>query len=428
MNPSPPTTPPRRRALVAAATLAALLAAAWLAWWALVPTSDELARRVEAVFEARMGQKLVVGQVRWRVLGRPMVEVLDARTVQPEVIRVRRVAIYPQLMPLLRQRLAIDRLELDGALVPHGAMAAYRGKTPDESGAMFVRAVAFNDLTYISYSGIPVVYEGDIHFDDDRLVHRLRLRRPGVEPPVSLDATRDGKADGGADLYQLRVQAAGGSARGQARLATSAEGRMVLTGELAPRGVEVNALLEAFHRHSPINGAASGETELRAEGDTAGELFRTLHTRSVLRVERAKILRFDIDKAVKSLGEDRAGETPLDSLTGVMDTQNTEQGMKTTFTQVEAVAGNYTATGQATLYRKRVDAQGQLEIGGGIVDVPISAHGPLRKPEFSIAWGTIAGAAIGTAVLPGIGTVIGAKIGGAVTGPPKAPPASPRSR
>ncbi|ERI51261.1 hypothetical protein N878_23250 [Pseudomonas sp. EGD-AK9] len=393
-----------------------------------MPTSDELARRVEAVFEARMGQKLVVGQVRWRVLGRPMVEVLDARTVQPEVIRVRRVAIYPQLMPLLRQRLAIDRLELDGALVPHGAMAAYRGKTPDESGAMFVRAVAFNDLTYISYSGIPVVYEGDIHFDDDRLVHRLRLRRPGVEPPVSLDATRDGKADGGADLYQLRVQAAGGSARGQARLATSAEGRMVLTGELAPRGVEVNALLEAFHRHSPINGAASGETELRAEGDTAGELFRTLHTRSVLRVERAKILRFDIDKAVKSLGEDRAGETPLDSLTGVMDTQNTEQGMKTTFTQVEAVAGNYTATGQATLYRKRVDAQGQLEIGGGIVDVPISAHGPLRKPEFSIAWGTIAGAAIGTAVLPGIGTVIGAKIGGAVTGPPKAPPASPRSR
>lgn len=418
----------RRRALVAAATLAALLAAAWLAWWALVPTGDELARRVEAVFEARMGQKLVVGQVRWRVLGRPMVEVLDARTVQPEAIRVRRVVIYPQLMPLLQQRLAIDRLEVGGAVVPHDALAAYRGKTPDENGAVSVRAVAFNDLTYISYSGIPVAYEGDIHFDDDGLPHRVQIRRPGVEPPASLDATRDGKADGGADLYQLRVQAAGGSARGQARLATSAEGRMVLTGELAPRGVEVNALLEAFHRHSPISGVASGETELRAEGDTLGELFRTLHTRSVLRVERAKILRFDMDKAVKSLGEDRTGETQLDSLTGVMDTQNTEQGMKTTFTQVEAVAGNYTATGKATLYRKRVDAQGQLEIGGGIVDVPISAHGPIRKPEFSIAWGTIAGAAIGTAVLPGIGTVIGAKIGGAVTGPPKAPPASPRSR
>lgn len=422
-------TPPRRRALVAAVALTALLAAAWLAWWALVPTSDELARRVEAMFEARMGQKLVVGQMRWRVMGRPMVEVLDVRTVQPEAIRVRRVAIHPQLMPLLLHRgLVIDHMEVDGAVLPHDALAAYRGKTPDESGAMFVRAVAFNDLTYISYSGIPVVYEGDMYFDDDRLVHRLRLRRPGVEPPASLDATRDGKSDGAADLYQLRVQVAGGSARGQARLATSAEGRMVLKGELAPRGVEVTALLEAFHRRSPISGVASGETELRAEGDTLGELFRTLHTRSVLKVERAKILRFDMDKAVKSLGEDRAGETPLDSLTGVMDTQNTEQGMKTTFTQVEAVAGNYTATGKATLYRKQIDAQGQLEIGGGIVDVPISAHGPIRKPEFSIAWGTIAGAAIGTAVLPGIGTVIGAKIGGAVTGPPKPPTISPRSR
>lgn len=409
-----------RRWALAAAALAALLAAACLAFWAFVPSEDELARRLEAAFEARLGQKLVVGAVRWRVRGVPMVEVLDARTQQTEAIQVRRIAIHPQLLPLLRKQLVIDRLEVDGAVVPRQALAAYRGKAPGEGEATVVlRKVAFTELTYTSYSGIPVVYEGEIDFDEDRRPGRLQIRRPGVEPPVSLDAQRDGQTDDGADRYQLRVLAGGGSANGQARLATAEEGRWVLTGELAPRRVEVASLMEAFHRRSFVSGLASGQTDLRAEGNTVFELFRALRTRSVLEVERATILRLDLDKAIKSLGEDRAGQTPLDSLSGVMATRNTEQGMRTEFTEVRAAAGNYSATGRATLHRKQIDAQGQLDIGGGIVSVPFAAKGPTSEPEVDIAWGSLAGAAVGTAILPGIGTVIGSKIGGAVSGPPK---------
>lgn len=409
----------RRWALVAAA-FAALLVAACLALWVFVPSDDELARRLEAEFESRLGQRLVVGAVHWRVLGVPEVEVLDARTQQAEAIQVRRVAIRPQLMPLLRKQLIIDRLEVDGAVVPREALAAYRGKASDgPQGAVFLRSVGFTDVTYISYSGVPVVYEGEIDLDEDRRPRRVQIRRPGVEPPVSLDAQRDGQTDDGADRYQLRVQAGGGSANGQARLATSAEGRMALNGELAPRRVDVASLMEAFHRRSFVGGLASGQTELRAEGETVVELFRSLRTRSVLDVQSARILRMDLDKAIKTLGEDRAGQTPLDSLSGVMATRNTEQGMRTEFTQVKAVAGSYSATGKATLYRKQIDAQGQLDIGGGIVSVPFAAKGPTREPEVEIAWGSLAGAAVGTAILPGIGTVIGSKIGGAVSGPPK---------
>lgn len=417
-----------RRWALAAAALAALLAAAWLALWALVPSDEALARRLEAEFEARFGQKLVVGSVHWRVIGLPMFEVRDARTVQREAIRVRRVVAYPELLPLLRKQLIINRLEVDGAEVPRHALADFDDKPLNAEGAMVLRSLAFKDLVYTSYSGIPVAYDGDIDFDSDRLPRRVQLRRPGVNPPATLEATREGKTDKGADKYQLHMQAAGGSARGQARLVTSEDGRMTLTGEFAPRNVEVNALLEAFHRRSPISGLASGDTALRAEGDSLHDLFRSLHTRSVLKVERAKVLRFDMEKAVKSFGEDRSGETPLDSLTGVMDTQNTAQGMKTTFTQVEAVAGSYAASGKATLYRKQIEAQGTVAIGGGIVDVPFAAHGLIAKPEFEMAWGTIAGAAVGTAVLPGIGTVIGAKIGGVVSGPPKPAPIRPRRR
>ncbi|WP_332750834.1 hypothetical protein [Hydrogenophaga sp.] len=410
-----------RRWAVASAAMVGLLAAAWLVVWAFVPSDDELARRVEAEFEARLGQKLVVGAVHWRLLGLPMVEVRDARTQQPEAIRVRRVTIYPELLPLLRKRFVITRLQIDGAVVPRSALAAYRDKVQDGLGSLVLRAFAFTDTTYISYNGIPVVYEGEVRFDEDRLPQRVQLRRPGVKPPALLDATRDGKTGSGADLYQMRLQGAGGSANGQARLATSAGGRMVFTGELAPRNVEVTALLETFHRRSPVSGLASGQTELRAQGDTVSELFRSLRTHSVLKVERARILRFDMEKAVKSVGKDREGETPLDSLSGVVETQNTEQGLKAEFTRVKAVAGPYTGTGRATVHRGQINAQGTLEVGGGLLEVPFSLHGPTRKPEFEMAWGTLAGAAVGTAVLPGIGTVLGAKIGGMLSAPPEAP-------
>lgn len=418
--------PAHRRWAVAAATLAALLAAACLALLALVPSDEELARRVEAEFEARMGQKLVVGGVQWRLLGGALVEVRDAQTVQPEPIKVRRVVIHPELMPLLRRQLVINRLEVDGAEVPRSALAAYRGKERASGGSLLLRKLSFNDVTYTSFSGIPVVYAGELDFDDDRTPQRVQIRRPDVEQTTSLEAKRDGTAEGGAHIYQLQVQAAGGSAEGQARLSTTPEGRMSLQGELAPRNVEVESLLKAFNRRSPISGFASGKTELRADGDSYAELFRSLHTRSVVEVERARILRFNMEKAVKSLGEDRTGETALERLTGVVDTQNTAQGMKTEFTQVKAVSGPYTAYGEATLYRRQINAEGKVETGGGVVEVPFTVKGPTRQQEFGIAWGAIAGAVAGTAVLPGIGTVLGAKIGGALSAPTK-PQAEPKA-
>lgn len=63
-----------------AVAVVTLMSAACLVVWALMPSDEELARRLETEFEAKLGEKLSVGQVHWRLLGLPVVEVLDAHT------------------------------------------------------------------------------------------------------------------------------------------------------------------------------------------------------------------------------------------------------------------------------------------------------------------------------------------------------------
>jgi hypothetical protein len=52
---------------------------------------------------------------------------------------------------------------------------------------------------------------------------------------------------------------------------------------------------------------------------------------------KSTLLRFDLDKAVRTAGKEHAGQTPLESITGRLDTQNTPQGMVVTYTGLKAV-------------------------------------------------------------------------------------------
>jgi hypothetical protein len=141
-------------------------------------------------------------------------------------------------------------------------------------------------------------------------------------------------------------------------------------------------------------------------------LAGSLHTRTTFSVNPATVLRFDLDKAISTRGKELDGQTVLQELTGQLDTQNTDKGMRATYTGIKARAGKYTATGEATIYQRQIEASGKLYLVDGTSGVPFTVTGPVDNPKASMPPGVFAGAAIGTAVLPGIGTDIGAGIGG----------------
>ena len=415
--------------MLAAAAVVTLGGAALL-WW--LPSDEALAQRVADAATARLGVTVTVGALHWQLWPTPRVELQDVATVQTAPVQLRQVTVYPRLGSLLRGPWALERLEIDGATVPQLSLrglgegrggAAGVGALPEASSAVTPLArLQFRDVAWVSRTGIAVDYEGEADFDPAWRPRSAQIRRPGFTPTTTLTLTRHGAQD----RWRTEIQLGKGTANGELALHTAADGTLRLDGNLSPQAVEVASAMAAFNRRSPVAGKASGSTTLSAQGLGVGALAQSLRTRSTLRMAPATVLRFDLNKAVRTLGRDHAGSTTLDSLSGQMETQNTPDGMVTRFTALQARSGILGLSGQATLANRQVDADLAVDLVDGLVGVPLRVQGPVQAPTVSVSGGTVAGAVVGTAVLPGIGTALGARIGATLgqlfgSGAPAAP-------
>lgn len=400
----------KKKWAIAVGVMLAMVGGAWLALALLLPSDEELAVRAASELESRLGVPVTIARLHWRLLPLPAVVVEGAATRQPQAITVHKLTAYPNVGALMDGRLRLDRVDLDGAVVPQlslRALAPGKDKAGPPAGTTPLDRFVFRDLTWVSRTGVAVVYDGEVDFDANWRPRQAQLRRPGFKPAADLELTRQGQED----RWTARIHVGGGTAHGEVQLQTGPNGRLHLDGALQPRDVEIAGALAAFNRKSIVAGRASGETSLSADGATVGELAQSLHTRTSFEVGRATLLRFDLDKAVRSLGKEHAGETPLDAITGQLDTQNTARGMVMTLSNVKATSGALSASGQARIANRRVEAEFAVDLVDGVVGVPLALSGPIDKVEVSVPRGAIAGAVLGTAVLPGVGTAIGARIG-----------------
>ncbi len=399
--------------MLGAGLLMALLGAAWLALVMLLPTNEELAARASTALQSRLGVQVVVGELHWRFFPVLSVVLRDVATVQPQPITLKKLTVYPNLPTLMDGRVRLERAELDSAVVPQLSLRALdqsAGKLNGNPDSTPLDRFVFRDLTWISRHGVAVVYDGEIDFDPQWRPRQAQLRRPGVQPATDLTLTRQGQKD----RWTTAVRVGGGTADGEIELKTRESGRLHLQGKLKSQRIEVATALAAFNRRSVLSGEVSGDTALVADGDTVGALGQSLQTKTIFTMGRSSLLRFDMDKAVRSLGKDHAGRTALDSVTGQMVTQNTPQGMVVTCTGVKATSGALTASGQARIANQRIEAEFAVDLVDGVVGVPLKVSGPFEDVKVSVPAGAVAGAVIGTAVLPGIGTAIGARLGAAL--------------
>ena len=216
------------------------------------------------------------------------------------------------------------------------------------------------------------------------------------------------------DRWTVSANVGGGTLNGDMQLQTAAGGKMHLAGKLKSVGVEVASALQAFNRRPAVAGKASGITTLSANGITIFQLAQSLKTVTPFVMGPSTILRFNLDKAISTGGKEHAGKTPLEGITGTLETQNTPDGMITYFNDVETKSGSLSASGKAKLFNRHIDAEFAVDVVKGVVGVPLKVTGPVDHITVSVPNGAIAGAVVGTAILPGVGTAIGARLGAAI--------------
>ena len=400
------------------AAAALLLAGLALLIHASLPSDEELAAEVGARFEKASGVGLRVGAAHWALRPSPVVVLEDLATAQPQPITLHRIVIRPRLSALWTRRIAIDTVEIEGAVLPRASVRAFRGRwEADDATAMLagawtlaeipVERVRLRDVVWIDRRDIALAYDADILFDPHWRPREAQLSRPGVTPPASLRIEREGEQD----RWRTLIDIGGGTWNGKAELQQADKDRLRLSAELEPKDVDVGALVRSFGRHSAVEGKLQGQCSFDAEGENVTDLVRTLHTRTRFSISPATLTGFDLANAVRTGTNSREGQTRLDTLTGTLDTQSTEEGVILRYTGLKARSGALTASGSATVINRRLDGQAAVDIVDGVVGVPLKLGGTLDAPQLSLTGAALTGAAVGTAVLPGVGTAIGARIG-----------------
>jgi len=402
---------------------ALLLGAGVLVWLAAsrLPSDEEAAARIAEVFERRFGVGLRVGGAHWSLWPSPVLVLSDVATVQPHPVTLRRVTVQLKLRELLRRVVAVDEIEVESLVLPRESLYAFRGKGPRPSegrGAFALAApwtlapiplerLRWRDVVWIDRRGIALAYDGEIVFDDAWRPREARVERAGASPPARLRLEREP----GQDRWQTRIDVGGGSWNGVSVFEVRPNDALRVSAELEPRQVDIAGLLGAFGRRAAVAGKVSGHSTLVAEAGELGALLRSLHTRTTFSVRPATLVGLDLAKAVSTAGTSRGGSTPLDELTGTLDTQGGEDGTVLRYTGLKARSGVLTASGHLRFFNRKLDGEIAVDIVDGVVGVPLKIGGSASDPEVSLTGGALAGAAVGTAVLPGVGTAIGARVG-----------------
>lgn len=394
--------------------LCLIAAALALTWFKLVPDDQKVAQRLMAQAEARLGVKVTIASAHLDWWPRPVFVIEDVQTVQPQPIRIKRLVAQAKLMPLLHGEVQLEDVQIDGAELPQLSLRGLRitpaaaKKQPDEVEAL---AFSFSNVIWITRHGLPLEFSGSALFAPGWQLREAQIIRPDVKP-----ATRMVLTPLAADRWKVDLTVGGGTANGEVALKTLADGSLELSGQLAPRNIDIVAGMASFKRHSIVQGKGSGQTTMSASGKGIGELARSLHTSTVFTVASPGLLHIDVDKAIRTLGQDHTGQTALLSLTGTMETQNSADGITVKYSNLQAKGQTFSATGHGSIARRQVNGEFTVDVAGGLVGVPLKVTGALGQPKVSVSApaGTAAaatGAAIGTAVLPGIGTAIGAGVG-----------------
>lgn len=375
--------------------------------------SADFKARLESAASAGVGVPVHLERVALDVWPVPAIALVAVRIETQPVITIERVEARAALRALLSWRLELSSLRVLRADVSQAGwdhLLAQRGKRPaaqdgagQESPVLPGRMV-LESLTWRPLTGAPTTVDADLRLAADGLPDALLLKvKEGQFQGADVRLARRQLA------WDVLVGYAGGSIKGDVGIdRMPAPGvPLSLRGALTTEGVALGGLSS-----QRLTGRLSADTTLALRTGQPGSLLDALQTQSRFSVRDAVVHGVDLARAVKTVGLSRGGETRLDTLVGQVGTR----GRSVQFSQLLASSGVLSATGQLGLSPSlALSGRVQVSLGpaaiGQAIGVPLVLGGTLAAPELTLTRSAMLGAALGTMVMPGVGTGAGASLG-----------------
>jgi hypothetical protein len=387
--------------------------------------SADFKARVEREALQSLGVGVSVGSIKVSVFPKPAVVVTDIEVATQPALSLAYVGVRPELGRLLVGEWSVGSvLVRDASLPQHGIDALLlllsKTKLPAQSAQAqkaqiaakksepwLPRELLLKNVSWVNAKGLAMTVDlqADINAQGEPDQVNAQVLK-GFLQGSTAQLTRQDR------VWNVALNLGGGTVQGpvEFQVPSQAGGAYVLKGQLETQGVEVAELSTAA---TPVlSGRLDASTTLSARTSQIDDLSDVLKTQSQFTVKDAVLHGIDLAKAVKTVGISRGGNTSLDVLAGQVNTQ----GRVIQLSNLVASSGVLSATGQVKVAANRA-LSGQVSVNlaasqlGGALGVPLEVGGTLDAPQVNLSRSALIGAAIGTVLMPGVGTGAGASVG-----------------
>ena len=446
-----------KRILAALAVLIALAAAL-----PLFITLDDYLPRIEREATERLGQPVLIKSIRFAALPWPHLTVAGIRIGQADELTLETLTVTPALLSLLQATPVISRIEVDSLLVTRKgldailALAAADAGKPAQPQAARVERINLRNLVLRLEKTDFGPFDVQLQLDDrgkptdlslasrdgklkarvkpDRANYLIDVRATAWTVPAGPALVFDELQILGvathtdARLDEISARLYGGTVLGKMNFGW--EKGLRIDGRLEISDLELRQVTPLLSPGTRIGGKLDAKPVFSAAAPKADRLAHALRLETDFKVRDGVLHGVDIKQAATQLVKKAAtgGETRFDHLSGHLLVLQGSRHL----TQLKIASGVLAADGKVSITPQkalsgRINAQ--LNLAGVGANVPLNVSGTLDSPLLYPTGGTVAGAAVGTAIMgPGFGTSVGAKVGGWAEGLFESKPATAPKR
>ena len=417
---------------------------------AVVPffiTLNDYIPRIEKEASARLKEPVSIKSIKFSALPLPHVTVDRITVGKTDDIKVETVTVTPDLFSLLGSTKVIKSIEIHSLILTQKAIDKIPAwSKPDDTkppqqppqvrveSIRLVNALVRHDKASFGPFDARVSLNSKGEPEDALITTQDGKLKASVKPDKSnylIDAsakawtlpigpaivfdelTVKGVATlSDASFSQISAKLYGGTVSGKAT-AGWRKG-LQLKGNFDVNQVELKALVPLLAPGTNMSGKLTAKPVFSASAADANQLMSAARLETPFEVQSGVLHGVDIQQAATNLIKQGAtgGETRFDQLSGHLVM---ERGTYR-FTQLKIASGALAADGNVNISPKkelsgRVNAQ--VKALGTSANVPLNVSGTVNSPLLLPTGASVAGAAVGTAILgPGLGTSVGAKVGG----------------